>query len=144
MKGASFSCHPIATIEDKIAAVDIISCATLSKAPLVLGRYLSPGQHVDLVGAYKKDMREADDAAIKRASVFVDTPAGINESGDMYIPLQSGILKKEEIKGDLFSLCSGRASGRTNGNEVTLFKSVGHALEDLVAATYYYDKFTNE
>jgi len=144
MKGESFSCYPVESIEDKVTTVDIISCATLSKLPLVFGKYLKEGQHIDLVGAYKKDMREADDEVILKASVFVDTPAGVHESGDIHLPLQTGILKKDEIKGDLFSLCSGKARGRTFEKEVTLFKSVGHALEDLVTASYYYDKFTNE
>ncbi|MGI9550614.1 MAG: ornithine cyclodeaminase family protein, partial [Aurantibacter sp.] len=71
-----FDTRPISDIEEKISEVDIISCATLSKTPLVLGKYLRPGQHIDLVGAFKKDMREADDETITKASVFVDTFQG--------------------------------------------------------------------
>ncbi len=144
LKEEAFKCIAIASVEEKISEVDIVSCATLSKTPLVFGKYLKPGQHIDLVGAYKKDMREADDEVIQKASVFVDTPAGINESGDIYIPLQTGTLAKDNIKGNLFTLCTHKTKGRTNDNEITMFKSVGHALEDLVAATYYYNKFTNE
>lgn len=141
----SFSCEPILTIQEKISEVDIISCATLSKTPLVLGKYLREGQHIDLVGAYKKDMREADDGTIKKASVFVDTfQGGLKESGDIVIPINNGTLNKEDIKADLFQLCSNKKTGRTSDSEITLFKSVGHALEDLVAATYYFDKYTNE
>jgi ornithine cyclodeaminase len=141
----SFSCEPILTIQEKISEVDIISCATLSKTPLVLGKYLREGQHIDLVGAYKKDMREADDDTIKKASVFVDTfQGGLKESGDIVIPINNGTLNKEDIKADLFQLCSNKKTGRTSDSEITLFKSVGHALEDLVAATYYFDKYTNE
>jgi ornithine cyclodeaminase len=143
LKEEPFDCHFIESIEDKISTVDIISCATLSKTSLVLGKNLKEGQHIDLVGAYKKDMREADDEVIKKASIFVDTPAGIEESGDIFIPLQKGVLQKEDIKGDLFSLCAGKSTGRTSENQITLFKSVGHALEDLVAASYFYDKYTN-
>jgi ornithine cyclodeaminase len=88
-------------------------------------------------------MREADDALISRASVFVDTFDGLHESGDIAIPLENGILTEDTIKGDLFSLCSGKSKGRTDEKEITVFKSVGHALEDLVAATYYYNKFKN-
>jgi ornithine cyclodeaminase len=135
----------IETIEEKISEVDIISCATLSKTPLVYGKYLKDGQHIDLVGAYKKDMREADDETIKKSSVFVDTfQGGLKESGDILMPLTNGTLKKEDIKADLFQLCLGDKSGRINDSEVTVFKSVGHALEDLVAAKYYYTKFINE
>lgn len=145
LKSETYNCLPITTIEEKISEVDIISCATLSKRPLVLGKYIRDGQHIDLVGAYKKDMREADDAAIKKASVFVDTfQGGLKESGDIVIPLNNGTLKEDDIRADLFQLCSNDKLGRTNNSESTLFKSVGHALEDLVAATYYYKKFTNE
>lgn len=142
LKNKNFSVTPVKNISDEISEVDIISCATLSKTPLILGEYLRPGQHVDLVGAYKKDMREGDDAAIERSSVTVDTfQGGLKESGDIVIPLQSGLLKKEDIKADLFELCTGKKRGRTNDMEITLFKSVGHALEDLAAANFYYGKF---
>ena len=143
--GEDFEIRAIGSIEEKIGEVDIISCATLSKTPLILGRQLKAGQHIDLVGAYKRDMRETDDQAIKLASVFVDTiQGGLKESGDIVIPLQNGTLKEEDIKGDLFGLCSDKNNGRTNKNEITVFKSVGHALEDLVAATYYFNKYMNE
>ncbi|PTM10824.1 MAG: ornithine cyclodeaminase family protein [Bacteroidetes bacterium] len=145
LKKEKFSIEAIETIEDKISKVDIISCATLSKTPLVLGEHLKKGHHIDLVGAYKKDMREADDNTIKKSSIFVDTfQGGLKESGDIVIPLQNGIIKTEAIKADLFQLCSNEKSGRINDSEITVFKSVGHALEDLVAAKYYYTKFVNE
>ena len=145
LKNEKFSIEAIETIEDKISEVDIISCATLSKTPLVLGKHLKKGHHIDLVGAYKKDMREADDNTIKKSSIFVDTfQGGLKESGDIVIPLQNGIIKTEAIKADLFQLCSNEKSGRINDSEITVFKSVGHALEDLVAAKYYYTKFVNE
>lgn len=145
LKNESFSIQPIKTIEEKISEVDIVSCATLSKTPLVLGKYLKAGQHIDLVGAYKKDMREADDETITQASVFVDTfQGGLKESGDIVIPIKNGILKEDAIKADLFQLCSNKHNGRTSKKELTVFKSVGHALEDLVAAGYFYNKFKNE
>ena len=144
LKDGTFDCEVVTSIEEKAGEVDIISCATLSKAPLVLGAYLKDGQHIDLVGAYKKDMREADDEVISKSSVFVDTFGGLHESGDIAIPIEKGTLQKESIKGDLFSLCSEKSSGRSDDDEITMFKSVGHALEDLVAASYYYNKFKNE
>ena len=116
-----------------------------SKTSLILGHQLKEGQHIDLVGAYKKDMREADNDTISRASVYVDTyQGGLKESGDIVIPLENGILNEKDIKADLFELCSRNKKGRSNSKEITVFKSVGHALEDLVAANYYYNKFTNE
>jgi len=142
LSGFSFSCTVIASIEDKIAEVDIISCATLSPTPLVLGKWLNEGQHLDLVGAYKKDTREADDEAVQKSSVFLDTyQGGLKESGDILIPLNNGTLKLENIKADLFELCNGTKKGRTSAQEITYFKSVGHALEDLVAASYFYNEF---
>ena len=139
----NFTIQPIKTIEEKISNVDIISAATLSKIPLILGKHLKNGQHIDLVGAYKKDMREADDETILKAVVYIDTfQGGLKESGDIVIPLQNGTLKEENIKADLFELASEEKQGRNNSNEITVFKSVGHALEDLAAATYYYNKFT--
>ena len=144
LKDEDFTIQPIDTIEEKLSEVDIISCATLSRTPLVSGKYLKPGQHLDLVGAYKKDTREADNECVKRASVFIDTyQGGLKESGDIVIPLKEGILKEEDVKADLFELCSGSKNGRANDQEITFFKSVGHALEDLAAATYYYKKHTN-
>ncbi|MHA7942844.1 bifunctional Delta(1)-pyrroline-2-carboxylate/Delta(1)-piperideine-2-carboxylate reductase [Formosa sp. 3Alg 14/1] len=140
---SEFTVEPVKTIEEKISEVDIISAATLSPTPLVFGKYLKAGQHVDLVGAYKKDTREADDEAILKSSVYIDTyQGGLKESGDILIPLTTGILKKEQIQADLFELCGNLKTGRKNDTEITLFKSVGHALEDLLAATYYVDKYT--
>lgn len=138
-----FECVAIKTISEKIGEVDIVSCATLSKTPLVLGKSIKKGQHIDLVGAFKKDMREADDETVQKACIFVDSLKGMVESGDIATPLEKGILKETDIRGDLFSLCSDEVRGRRNDEEITLFKSVGHALEDLVAASYYYNKFSN-
>ena len=139
-----FTISAVENIEEVISKVDIISCATLSKTPLVLGRYLKSGQHIDLVGAYKPDMRESDDEAIERSEVFVDTYQGLRESGDIFVPLKKGLISEKDIKADLFELCSDKKQGRQNDQEITYFKSVGHASEDLAAATYYYKKFKNE
>mgnify|MGYP000618841462 FL=1 len=145
LKNEKIKITAVKTIEEKIAEVDIISCATLSKTPLVLGKYLKTGQHIDLVGSYKTDMREADDETISKASVYVDTfQGGLKESGDIVAPLQNRTLKEEDIKADLFQLCSNQKTGRITEEEITVFKSVGHALEDLAAANYYYNKYSNE
>lgn len=145
LKNEKFTTKAIKNIEEKITEVAIISCATLSKTPLILGKYLKNGQHIDLVGAYKKDMREADDETISKAAVYVDTfQGGLKESGDIVTPLQNGTLKEEDIKADLFQLCSNQKAGRSSAEEITVFKSVGHALEDLAAANYYYNKYSNE
>ncbi len=136
----SFEVQAISNIEMVIQQADIISCATLSKTPLVQGQWLRDGQHLDLVGSYLPDMREADDEVIRRAHVFVDTESAHHESGDLCIPIQKGILDRSMIKANLFDLCRNKKNGRSSEKEITLFKSVGHALEDLAAAKMIYQE----
>lgn len=120
---------------------DIVSSATISTEPLVKGALLKPGAHVDLVGGFTPTMREADDAAIARARVYVDTRAGATkEAGDIVQPLASGALTKEAIVADLHELARGEKLGRGSASEITLFKSVGAALEDLAAGIAVYEK----
>jgi alanine dehydrogenase len=122
-------------LEAAVRDADIISCATLSAEPLVRGKWLKKGAHVDLVGGFTPKMREVDDDAVRRARVYVDTRAGATkEAGDIVQPLKSGALKKESIHGDLFGLCREEAKGRSGNMQITLFKSVGTAIEDLAAA----------
>ncbi|HEY2138097.1 MAG TPA: ornithine cyclodeaminase family protein [Xanthobacteraceae bacterium] len=119
-----------------VAEADIVCCATLSLAPILRGKWLRPGTHVDLVGGFTPKMREADDDTVRRARLYVDTRAGaLKEAGDMVIPLRRKVIAKTAIRGDLFDLCRGKAKGRTSGKQITLFKSVGTAIEDLAAAT---------
>lgn len=137
----SFEVLLVDEIGKAIADADIVSCATLSDEPLVQGRYLREGTHVDLLGAFRPDMREADDDVIKRSTLFVDSRESTpEETGDLVIPIKNGILKKEDIRGDLFELCRGEMRGRESEKEITCFKSAGHALEDLVAARLVYDQ----
>jgi ornithine cyclodeaminase len=122
-------------LESAVAEADIVCCATLASAPLVRGRWLRPGTHVDLVGGFTPKMREADDETVRRARIYVDTRAGaLKEAGDVVIPLRRKVIAKADIRGDLFGLCRGTAKGRTNDKQITLFKSVGTAIEDLAAA----------
>ena len=124
--------------EDLEAAVrdaDIVSCATLAAEPIVRGAWLKPGAHVDLVGGFTRKMREADDEAVRRARVYVDTRGGaLKEAGDIVIPLRRKVIDKKQIVGDLAELCRGKAKSRTSDKQITLFKSVGTAIEDLAAA----------
>jgi len=116
---------------------DIVSCATLSKTPLIEGDWLRGGQHIDLVGAYTPEMRESDDRAVWRARVYVDTRAGaLKEGGDIVQPLANGTIDEDDVIADLFELSRGQRTGRLPGDatSITLFKSVGAALEDLAAA----------
>ncbi|HLV84700.1 MAG TPA: ornithine cyclodeaminase family protein [Devosia sp.] len=129
----------IVTTTDFASAVsdaDIVSTATLAKTPIILGELLRPGTHVDLVGSFRPDMREADDAVLSRAGgIFVDTFEGASkESGDVTQPLAAGNLSREGLLADLAMLCRGTHPGRQSETAITAFKSVGTALEDLAAA----------
>lgn len=128
---------PVETTRDLEAAVreaDVVSCATLAREPMVRGEWLRPGTHVDLVGAFNLGMREADDEALRRARVFVDTPAALSEGGDVALGVRGGAIEPDHVLGDLQSLCRGTARGRESAEDITLFKSVGASLEDLAAA----------
>lgn len=124
---------------DAIAAAtrraDVITCATTALEPIVRGADVRPGTHVDLAGAFTRAMREADDALVRRALVCVDTFAGaLAEAGDITQPLERGLISREHVVAELADLVSGRHRGRESADQVTLFKSVGTALEDLTAA----------
>ena len=139
LQNAAYSVEAILLLAPIVPKVDIVSCATLSKHALIKGEWLQAGQHLDLVGSFTPNMREADDKAIQRASVYVDVMEGATkESGDILIPLNNGTLERSAIKGDLFDLCRNKVAGREDAHTISLFKSVGHALEDLVAAKLVY------
>jgi ornithine cyclodeaminase len=122
-------------LEAAVREADIVSCATLSEKPLLRGAWLKKGAHVDLVGAFTPRMREADDATIRRARVYVDSRASAPKgSGDIAIPLKKKVIRAKDIQGDLFELCRGKKKGRRRQDEITVFKSIGVALEDLAAA----------
>jgi ornithine cyclodeaminase len=138
--GASFAVAATEDLEAAVRAADLVSCATLARDPLVRGDWLAPGAHLDLVGGFTPEMRETDDEAIRRARVFVDTRDGATqEAGDIVQPLASGALTRAAIRGDLYDLTRGTSPGRTSADQITLFKSVGTALEDLAAAQLAYE-----
>ncbi|MBO3758324.1 ornithine cyclodeaminase family protein [Ciceribacter sp. L1K22] len=127
-------------IETGVRSADIVSCATLSEEPLVQGAWLQPGCHVDLVGAFKPSMRESDDEVIRRAKVYVDTRAGaLSEAGDIVQAIKNGVINEASIIGELSELVAGRVPGRSERSDITLFKSVGAAIEDLAAAILAYE-----
>lgn len=127
--------HACADLPAGVASADIVCCVTTSTTPLVLGEWLRPGTHLDLVGAFKPDMRETDDAAVLRSRVFVDTLAGaLAEAGDLVQPLASGRMQRPHVQGELAQLVRAELPGRLSDQDITLFKSVGTALEDLAAA----------
>jgi alanine dehydrogenase len=122
-------------LEGAVRGAHVISCATLSAEPLIRGAVLPLGVHLDLVGAFRPTMRESDDDVMKRGRVFVDTRAGaLKEAGDIVQALASGALHEDDIAGDLVELARGERAGRRFHDQITVFKSVGTALEDLAAA----------
>lgn len=122
-------------LEQASRHADIISCATTSREPLIKSTAVRPGTHIDLVGGFKPDMREADDALMVRAALFVDTFDGaLAEAGDLVQPLQAGLITRSSVLADLADLSTGRHQGRSDTQQVTMFKSVGTAIEDLCAA----------
>lgn len=137
---ARIGAEAVTDLAAAVAQADIVSCATLAREPLVLGEWLRPGTHLDLIGGFTPAMREADDEAARRSRVYIDTDAALAESGDIIDPIAHGALRREDIAGSLFTLCRGETPGRRGATEITLFKSVGSALEDLAAAGLAYAK----
>jgi len=128
-------------LDESVGWADIVSCATISSTALVKGALLKPGVHVDLVGAFTPAMRESDDEAVRRARVFVDTRAGaMKEAGDIVQALESGALAEKDIVADLAQLTRGEKAGRVSDGEITLFKSVGAALEDLCVGKLVFER----
>jgi ornithine cyclodeaminase len=129
---------PAQAVDDLELAVreaDIVSCATTATSPVVHGAWLRPGCHLDLVGGFRRSMREADDSAVARSRVYVDTFAGaLAEAADIVEPLERGVIARTGVLGELGQLASGAVPGRGSADEITLFKSVGTAIEDLAAA----------
>ena len=132
---------------DKYANIcDIISCATFANEPILKGKWLNNDkkQHIDLVGGYSYNMREADNDTIALCDIYVDTFDGaLNEAGDILQPIEAGIITRDDIKGDLYDLVDENFKVQTR-QKTTLFKSVGTALEDLIAANLAYEKFTKQ
>lgn len=137
---AGFGVEVADTAQAAVRGADIVTTATLATEPVLHGAWLEPGMHLDCVGAYRPHMRETDDAVVRRARIWVDTRAGCTvEAGDIVIPLSTGTITPDRIEGDLYGLVRGTAPVRTGDEEITLFKSVGAAIEDLAAAVAVFE-----
>jgi ornithine cyclodeaminase len=121
-------------LESAIRQGDVISAATGSDKPLIRGAWLRPGTHVDLIGGWRHDMREADDAAVASSRVFTDQRDGCFKSGDISGPIAAGLMTKNDVLADLFDLCQCRHPGRTSADEITLYKNIGGGHLDLFTA----------
>lgn len=126
-------------LEAAVRGADIITSATMSTEPLILGDWLQPGQHVDLIGAYRPDMREVDDTALTRARVFVDSlDTTVDHIGELKIPLAGGVISRDAIIADYYDLAK---FTRTSDAEITVFKNGGGAHLDLITSRYILDRW---
>lgn len=126
-------------VQAAVEAADIICTATNSVEPLFDGDWLQPGTHVSAVGAYHTGMRELDTTTIRRGRVFVDQhQAARSEAGDIMIPVNAGEIEYDHVAGDLGALVTGAVPGRTSAEEITVFKSVGLAMQDAVTVQRVY------
>ena len=128
-----------ADVRAALREADLVTCATTSTSPVVTGTDLRAGAHVDAVGAFRPDAREVDTETVRRARVVVDTYAGaLDEAGDVLIPMREGALTRDRIAAELAELVTGAKPGRRSAEDITFFKSVGFALEDLATAELAY------
>ena len=134
-RGEGWNARAAPNLEAAVREADIVSCATLATSPLVKGEWLSPGSHLDLIGSFTPQMREADPACFAGARTFVDTDEALMKAGDLLDAIAAGTLARDAVQATLADLCRGRHAGRGNAAERTVFKAVGSALEDLAAAT---------
>ncbi len=138
---SSINVFPASHSSEVVRRSDILVTATTSHLPVFSGKDLKPGVHINAIGAFRPDMRETDDETVLRSKIVVDTFEGcLSEAGDLLIPMGEGKLKKESIYGDLGDLVAGHKKGRTSSEEITFFKSVGFAMEDVVTAHLAYEK----
>lgn len=134
LRDAGFNASATGDLEHAVKHADIVSCATLSTAALVRGDWLRPGTHLDLIGSFTPQMREADASCFARCRVFVDTDEALAKSGDLLDAITAGAFSASDLQGTLAELCTGTRPRRLDPAERTLFKAVGSALEDLAAA----------
>ena len=128
-----------------VAGADVVACVTASETPLLCGRWLEPGTHVDLTGGYTPAMREADDETMQRAHLYVDTRRfALTECGDLAQPLAAGVIREDSVVGDLFDLVRGRAPGRRSSDEITVFKNGGGGHLDLMAALAAHERLMRD
>ena len=128
-------------LESAVKQANVISTLTSSTQPLFPGEWCQPGCHLDLVGAYRPDMRETDDKLISRAMIYVDNyEAVLKEAGDIILPLEAGIISRQDICAELSELARGEIVTPMADKDLTVFKSVGSAVEDLAAAALVYEK----
>ncbi len=133
------------TLEAAVGEADVVSCATGAATPIIHGEWLRPGAHLDLVGGFTPHMREADDAAVRRARVYVDSRRfTVHDCGDIADPIARGVISEADIVADLFELARGERAGRESADQITLFKNAGGGHLDLMTARLVADRAEKE
>jgi len=142
-RAGGIDAHAVTDLPTAASEADIVSCATLATQPVVHGAWLRHDSHLDLIGSFTPQMREADDACFAgNVRLYVDTAEALHKSGELLGPVSRGVFAANQVAGTLADLCSGRAPGRCDAGCRTVFKSVGTALEDLAAAMQVYARLT--
>ena len=134
LNAEDIAAEAVEDLDAAVAEADVISCVTMSRKPLVKGELLKQGAHVDLVGAYLPDMREADDDTMQRGMVYTCCDRGRDEVGELTLPVANGALRWEDIRGDAFGIVQGRDEGRASEEEITVYKNIGGAHQDVFTA----------
>lgn len=136
-----FAIQPVQTVEDAVNGADVIATVTNAKEPVVQREWISEGVHLNVVGSSTPHAREVDTATMAASALFVDRrESTINEAGDYLFAMREGVIGPEHIRAELGEVLTGEKPGRTSPEEITLFKSLGLAVEDLAAANYLYRK----
>lgn len=134
LRAVGLPAEAVTDLDGEVSRADMISCVTMSDRPLVKGTLLKPGAHLDLVGAYLPSMREADDTALARATLFTDAKSNMRGGGDLVQAVAAGVIGWNDVRADLFDLVQGHAAGRHTAEEITLFKNNGGAHLDVFTA----------
>lgn len=142
LRDSGIDAEPAADLEQAVRQSDIVSCATSSTEPLVLGDWLKTGAHLDLIGSYTPEMRECDNEAAVRARLFVDSRwFAVEKAGDLGIPIAQGVIGESDVEADLFKLCGEGYPVNRQPHDITLFKNGGGAHLDLFAAMFISDQY---
>jgi ornithine cyclodeaminase/alanine dehydrogenase-like protein (mu-crystallin family) len=139
LRGQGFNARSVDDLGAAVREADIVSSATLSREPLIRREWLKPGTHVDLIGSFQPTMREADDETFADTSVFIDTSEALEKSGDLLSPIAHGLFHPGAVRATLEDLCRGTHAGRLKNDEITVYKAVGTASEDLAAAVLVHE-----
>ena len=143
LRADGIDAHVATDLEQAVSEADIVSCATLAATPIVKGKWLKPGMHLDLIGSFTPFMREADDEVFRRGRVYLDTYDALKESGELLDPIRDGVITPDDIAGSLAELCRGETPGRESSDAITVFKAVGNALSDIASAALVYRDFAS-